>query len=319
MGTILNSMVSIILHFYFFCHRIFTGQQWLRRFSGSKSFHLAPLLSSQYNQTMQTPSASKRTLILKILLVIVFLVITGLWLQYTPDGLLGKMDSVGYAVCHRIEVRSFQLGDRAVPLCARCSGMQLGALLALAYQFQWGRKGKLPPLKIMLVFGVFLIAFGIDGVNSYVQFFPRFPHLYQSHNSLRLITGTGLGLGLGAILYPIFNQTFWHNWQDEAALGSWKRLFALLGLAVLLDLAILSENTLVLYPLAVLSGLTVLMILGTCYAMILILLFKKENIFSSWSSAWMPLLAGLTIAILQTYLVDVFRFTWTGTWGGFPL
>ncbi len=261
----------------------------------------------------------RRALILKILLVSLALIITFAWLKYAPAGLLGKMDSVGYAVCHRIEARSFQLGDRAVPLCARCSGMQLGALLAFLYQWQWGRKAKLPPLKIFLVLGVFFAAFGVDGLNSYLHFFPNAPQLYQPNNTLRLLTGTGLGLGIGAVLYPVFNQTLWANWEDQPALGSWKRLFALIGLGLLLDAIILSENVLLLYPLAVLSGLTVLFVLGICYTMILLLLFKKENQFTSWRSAWVPLLAGLTVAILQTYLIDIVRFTWTGTWGGFPL
>lgn len=261
----------------------------------------------------------RRYLFLKIGLVALTLVISFFWLSYAPDGLLGKMDAVGYAVCHRIEARSFHLGDRAIPLCARCSGMQLGAMLAFVYQLQWGRKAKLPPLKILMPFGLFFIAFGVDGVNSYLHFFPNAPHLYEPNNTLRLLTGTGLGLGIGAVLYPVFNQTLWTDWEDQAALGSWKRLFALIGLGLLLDVIILSENVLFLYPLAVLSGLTVLFVLGICYTMIILLLFKKENEFTTVRSAWVPLLAGLTVAILQTYLIDIVRFNWTGTWGGFPL
>jgi hypothetical protein len=34
---------------------------------------------------------------------------------------------------------------------------------------------------------------------------------------------------------------------------------------------------------------------------------------------WIPLLAGLTIAILQTAVIDAIRFIFTGTWGAFPL
>ena len=62
------------------------------------------------------------------------------WLLNTPPGLLGKADAIGYAVCHRIDLRSFHLGDRQLPLCARCTGMYLGALLALMFQFFTGRR-----------------------------------------------------------------------------------------------------------------------------------------------------------------------------------
>lgn len=35
-----------------------------------------------------------------------------------PGGLLDKADKVGYAVCHRITIRSFLIGERQMPLCA---------------------------------------------------------------------------------------------------------------------------------------------------------------------------------------------------------
>src|SRR5450759_1456011 len=55
------------------------------------------------------------------------LVFTG-WFINTPPGLLGKADAIGYAVCHRISERSFHIGSIQLPLCARCSGMYLGAV-----------------------------------------------------------------------------------------------------------------------------------------------------------------------------------------------
>ena len=57
---------------------------------------------------------------LQILLILATGLILFGWLAYTPPGLLGKADAIGYSVCHRIAVRSFMLGDRQVPLCARC-------------------------------------------------------------------------------------------------------------------------------------------------------------------------------------------------------
>jgi hypothetical protein len=35
--------------------------------------------------------------------------------------------------------------------------------------------------------------------------------------------------------------------------------------------------------------------------------------------AWLPILAGLTIALLQITTTDIFRLWLTHTWGGFPL
>src|SRR5512140_118546 len=74
------------------------------------------------------------------------------WLVYTPAGLLGKADAIGYAVCHRIDARSFHLGDRQLPLCARCSGMYLGAVVGIVYQAFAGRKGAFPSWKMAIPF-----------------------------------------------------------------------------------------------------------------------------------------------------------------------
>ena len=45
----------------------------------------------------------------------------------------GKADHIGYAVCHQISVRSYFFGDHQLPLCARCSGQYLGALLSKSF------------------------------------------------------------------------------------------------------------------------------------------------------------------------------------------
>ncbi len=66
------------------------------------------------------------------LIIVVFLLVA--WLLNTPNGLLGKADALGYAVCHRIDARSFHIHDRQTPLCSRCTGMYLGAMLGLTVQ-----------------------------------------------------------------------------------------------------------------------------------------------------------------------------------------
>jgi hypothetical protein len=74
------------------------------------------------NAPATNPVARIRTLpIGRGLLIIAFIAVllAGLWA--TPPGLLGKADAIGYAVCHRIDLRSFHLGDRQLPLCARCT------------------------------------------------------------------------------------------------------------------------------------------------------------------------------------------------------
>jgi hypothetical protein len=99
-------------------------------------------------KAMMDPStnANRKRFPWRWVLVGIAIALTFTWLMLTPPGLLGKADAVGYAVCHQIEARSFHIHTRPFPLCARCSGLFLGALLGLVYQAAQGRKGRMPPL-----------------------------------------------------------------------------------------------------------------------------------------------------------------------------
>jgi len=253
-----------------------------------------------------------------LVLVPAALILLG-WLINTPSGLLGKADAVGYAVCHRIDARSFHLGVRQLPLCARCSGMFLGAVLGLAFQFYQGRRGSMPPLKIAAIFGVFVLAFAVDGLNSYLHFFPGAPGAYEPHNWLRLATGTGMGLAIAAALAPAFRQTVWTTWEQRPAFGSLREVGLLLLLAAGLDLILLTENPLILYPLALLSAGGVLLILALVYTMVWVMLFKAENRFTHLRQLLFPLACGTSLALLQIAVFDWGRFLLTGTWQGFNL
>ncbi len=114
------------------------------------------------------------------------------WLVSTPSGFFGKADAIGYAVCHQISARSFHIGSFKLPLCARCSGMYLGAMTGLVFQAVVGRRRtKIPHWSILAALGVFLVAFGIDGANSYLYLIkqvspgalPQIPNIYIPNNT----------------------------------------------------------------------------------------------------------------------------------------
>jgi uncharacterized membrane protein len=255
------------------------------------------------------------------------LVFTG-WFLNTPPGLLGKADAIGYAVCHRISERSFHIGSIQLPLCARCSGMYLGAVTGLIFQSIIGWKClKIPHWSIIALLAIFVAAFGIDGSNSYLYLLkqispgilPNIPNLYIPNNTLRLLTGSGMGLGMGVMLFPAFNQTIWVDGEDKPALNSWKMFGLLLGIQIIFDLLVLTESPIVLFPLAIISALGVWLLLTLVYSMLWVMIMGQDNRYSKLRQMWLPLLAGLTIAMIQTAAVDALRFWLTGTWGAFPL
>lgn len=268
---------------------------------------------------MENEKKTRLIFILKILLVLGVIGLLGVWLWFSPPGIFGKADAVGYAVCHQIPERSFKIGDRTFPLCARCSGMYLGAFTTFLYQLKRKRHGLLPPRKLLIVLGVLLVLFGIDGTNSYLHFFDGAPSLYEPNNTLRLITGLGLGMGMAAVLYPIFNQTMWDNWVENPALVSYVDILKLVLFNIIVFAIINSGNILFMFLLAMVSTGTIMFMLSMIYTVLLTMLFKKENKFHNLKDITWLAIAGLGCALAQVGVMDFIRYRLTGTWAGFSL
>ena len=126
-----------------------------------------------------------------------------------PPGILSKADAIGYAVCHRLDPRSFHVDGRQLPLCARCSGMYLGAVLGLTFlSLRYKHSAGTPPKAALFVLGLFFLAFAVDGANSYLYLMKSvsgsrlnfIPNLYIPNNTLRLFTGSGTGVGMALVM-----------------------------------------------------------------------------------------------------------------------
>ena len=249
------------------------------------------------------------------------------YLFIAPPGLLGKADGIGYAVCHRIDERSFHFFGRQLPLCARCTGEFNAAAITLLFLGIVSRKrGGMAARGILAVLAVFFLAFAMDGSNSYLYllkeirpgFLPQVPNLYVPNNTLRLLTGSGMGIAMAAMLFPVVNQTLWRVQDDRPVMG-WKEFGGLLGLIALVDLGIDLEVAVVLYPVAFISVLGVLALLSMVFGMVWVMIMRQENSLELASQLWMPGLAGITLALLMVMIIDLLRYHLTGTWGGFPL
>ena len=248
------------------------------------------------------------------------------WMYLSPEGALGKLDAIGYAVCHRIDARSFHIDDRQLPLCARCTGEFYAAGVALIFQvFVSGKRSKLPSRGIIAVLVLFFLAFGIDGSNSYLYLLKqtsqgaldKIPNLYIPNNILRLFTGSGMGIALSAVLYPIINQTLWRDLDDRPALD-WKSFGGLVALIIVLNLLVLTDSLFVLYPVAYVSALGTLSLLVIVFAILWIMIMRQDNSFEYVRQLWLPFLSGLTLALLMILSIDLVRLQFTGTWSGFP-
>lgn len=248
-------------------------------------------------------------------LAAVLVVGLGIWLWLTPPGFWGKLQAFGYSICHQISERSFHAHDTQAPLCARCTGMYLGAVLSIVFQFGRGRRGLFPPLWVNLVLGALFVWFGLDGINSTLHLIPGFTGPYEPSELLRLITGMGAGLGIGAVLVPTFNQTVWKNWQNQRNLSPWVEFVALLGVAALAIWATYSQLPVFLYPAMIISGLGIPFVLTLVYTLLAVVALRRENLFTRWRELVLPFLIGMLATLAQISAISFLRYLLTGSWG----
>lgn len=263
-------------------------------------------------------SSPNKVLLSRVGVILLGGIVLLIWLLGTPDGLLGKADAIGYAVCHRIDLRSFHLGERALPLCARCSGMYLGILLSMTtFGIRKKKHALFPPKHMILLLGLICIGYAIDGANSYLHLLPGELGVYEPSNFLRVTWGVLFGIVLASFIYPAFNQSVWREPVYEPALRSLTDFFILVSLGAVVILVVMFENPLFLYPLALLSSATVLVVLTIVYTMMLMMIFKHENRADKLWDVATVIFAGLTLAVAQIGLFDFIRYSIFGTWGGF--
>ncbi|MBN1429794.1 MAG: DUF2085 domain-containing protein [Anaerolineae bacterium] len=278
------------------------------------------VLSSDVPEQAQTKAISQKRLMWVSIILLLALSIA--WILFTPSGLLGKADAVGYAVCHRIAIRSFAFPDGVqLPLCARCTGTFLGVsigLLAPGLLFRRRHAALFPPIGVLAILITFSVVWAFDGLNSYTFLLgPTVPHLYTPHNLLRLATGLGQGITMGSLLLPVFNSMLWADAKAERTLNSIWELLILIGIGVVLFGMILSGLAIFLYPLAILSSLGVLLVLSAICTVTAAAFTGRENTALTLADALPIILLGTAMSLAMLGVIDLARFAMTGTWDSF--
>ena len=250
---------------------------------------------------------------LRVIVLVVPLLIVGLGIVSPPWSVLDKAHLVGYGICHQIPERTFFFNGKPLPLCARCSGTYLGALLGFAGLLILGRRrvGELPPTRVVFVLAGFIVLMGIDGLNSYLSFFPNTPQLYEPRNLFRLTTGLFNGLALSLIVYPVFNFTLWREVERRRSIEKiWELALFLPGI-LLTVLIVESGAWFLLYPLSMLSAGGVLILLTMVNSMIALILTQRESVAQGWGEAIVPILWGLAASFLELGAMILFRAAMT--------
>lgn len=261
--------------------------------------------------------------IFTLTVIISTLSLLGLWTVSDPThlvehGTLDAADLVAASVCHRIPTHGFMLFGRPLPLCARCSGIYTGIMLSITMICLSGRTryAAFPQRTLSLILFAFIGLMGFDGFNS-LAFDMGWYQLYTPHNTLRLLTGLAAGLAVGIFIQTVFAQTVWKDVVWQPVIGTMRELLSLLLLAALTSLLILSNQPTILFVLAIVSVVGVLTILGMLYAILFLVLIRREA-FGTANWHVVPLYTvGLLIASVQIIAIATFRYNLTGSLVGF--
>jgi uncharacterized membrane protein len=92
--------------------------------------------------------------------------------------------------CHQMPERSFRIFDMQFPVCARCTGVYLGQIIAIPFFLSY------TVLKLQICF-LFLAIMFCDWLIQFLK-------IKESTNSRRFITGIIGGIGLMGLYFNIF-------------------------------------------------------------------------------------------------------------------
>jgi uncharacterized membrane protein len=225
-----------------------------------------------------------------------------------PTGTLAeRLQMVVHGVCAQIHY--LQIGQYTLPLCARNTGIYSGFLATLLYLMALGRSraAKFPPLAIVVVLAVAVVAMGVDGVNSMLRDLGGH-NMYTPRNELRVATGLGMGIAIGVFGLLLFNISLRSNAQhDLSPIRRWIELAGLSITAVLLYGLVWWAPGWLYYPLAIFSVLGIVGLLFMANVFIIAMLSGFEGRLTQLRQLARPATFGVLLAAGELALLAGLR------------
>jgi uncharacterized membrane protein len=232
-----------------------------------------------------------------------------IFLALPPHSIAEKARLVGFGLCHQQGERSFFIGGRQLPLCARDTGTYIGALATLAcIGASRRRRGtELPPIPLLVVYVLGFAFFALDGLNSYASALPGFPQLYPPDNRLRMLSGTLLGSGIVALLVPLFNYTVWVQAPRERSLSGPALVALPFALALAYGTVLVAPSWLYL-PLAAALTLSVLLVLSAVNGLLVAVILRQDRQGTGWLDGLYVLGLGLFLTSAELTGLGLLRY-----------
>ncbi len=177
--------------------------------------------------------------------------------------LIERLRALDGGICAQLPGHSFYPDGQQLPLCARNTGVYLGFALGFLTLLGAGRlrAARLPRLPVALALVGLVGLMALDGFNSLFLDL-RLPHLYQPHNLLRLATGLGTGVAMATFLVPVANGLIWRREDYHTPFFGLAQLGTIVPVLVIAFLAVASQASWLLYPLAIFSSAGLVMALS---------------------------------------------------------
>ncbi|MDD3627764.1 MAG: DUF2085 domain-containing protein [bacterium] len=178
---------------------------------------------------------------------------------------------LGAAVCHQLPERSFFIAGHQLPICMRCSGTYLGAILTFFFLWFTGglKRGGFPRTPIFFTLIAFPFLMGVDVVTVNLGFRPPSPEI-------KLLTGTFAGIFITSFLVPAFHTGFSGKFTEKPIYNNF--LFVFIVIPVFAGAMLLTQinHEIVFYITAILENISILAIFTTLNLFIFLTIFEKR-------------------------------------------
>lgn len=143
-------------------------------------------------------------------------------------------DLAGSLICHQLPSRSLFVNGMQLPVCARDTGIYLGIFVSTVFIIFSGRRrsDKPPGIHAAIALCIFMLPMMIDGVCSYLG-------IYETNNTVRLLTGAFFGLPIPIFLIPAANFKL-HGKNEIAVLKGFYELAGIGCAALIISLMLLN-------------------------------------------------------------------------------
>ncbi len=235
-----------------------------------------------------------------------------------------RFDFLGSGICHQLGGHSYTIDGVQLPLCARCTGIYLGAFLSLGFFLVRGRamSAQLPRMTVMIPMMLALPLMAFDGINSLINYAAvesgaalSVSPLYEPQNIFRIVTGALVGIAIMSMLLPVLNLTLWKRPDSKPIIGGWREM-GVLAVIVAAAIAVVHFGpALALEPIALMSGLGLVAVVFIINLIAVVSIAKRDGQAARRSQVLGPALIALLLAVGELSLLAGARGVATSTLG----